>query len=205
MIRERSKTKPTTYKDKMTLDNIFHFVCKFYYVEPDFVKSKTRKREAKDYRHIFFYIVRKYFHHSYSYAFIGSYFTQDHATVINGIKNVNNRMDTDKAFKDSIKRLCNEFEGLELHNLKNDLYRIPHNKYQEVRYEMQDSFRHANQMYYICLKHLQKFNRDIMEDRILEGFRRKRLDQDYWEAVKELNQVKMMVDKQVIKSQKPSK
>ena len=67
---------------------------------------------------------------------------------------------------------------------------IPANKYQKIKFEKNVAQTTANRMYYIAKKFLIDFNTHINEDRIIEGFRRKDLDNKYWEALKELEKVK---------------
>jgi hypothetical protein len=68
------------------------------------LRSKTRKREVMEARHIVKFLGRKYFK-SLSTADLGALFDHDHATVLNSIKVVNNLSETDKRIKTEIQEL----------------------------------------------------------------------------------------------------
>ena len=197
MIQQRKSqiTKPLyTYKDREVLEGIFNFMCHHYDLNPEFIKSKTRKQEARRYRQIFYYTAVRYFKGRLSLAFMGSYFRQDHSTVIHSVGVIEDLIDTEKAFKKHITEFHIEFEKTGLPKIRQDEFRIPINDYQKERFKALDAMRNANKMYYECLKHLEKFNRAIMEDRIIEGNTRKQLNQDYIGAKKRIMNIKMMMD-----------
>lgn len=193
--RKPQVTKPLyTYKDKEILEGIFNFMCHHYELNPDFIKSKTRKHEALRYRQLFYYTTIKYFKGRLPLSFIGSYFRQDHATVIHSRKVIETLMETEKIFNRNVKEFHREFEKTGLPKIRQDEFRIPINDYQKERFKALDAMRSANKMYYECLKHLEVFNRAIMEDRIIEGYTRKKLNQHYFDTKKRIMNIKMMMD-----------
>jgi hypothetical protein len=79
------------------LDIIEMAVCKAFFVEPEILHSKTRKREVVKARHTFYWLAKKYT--LLSLARIGLHFKQDHANVLQSIEQVDNMIDSkDKAF-----------------------------------------------------------------------------------------------------------
>ena len=93
-----------TSRNLRLLDYTTRIVCKYYNIEPDEMKSKTRKREICFPRQVAMYLLKK--HTNLSLASIGEYFNgKDHATVLHACRTVKNLMDCDKNVKDEVNRL----------------------------------------------------------------------------------------------------
>jgi chromosomal replication initiator protein len=83
---------------------IANYISRLYGVSIENLKSKSRDRKYVDPRHISMYFIKEY-HRSFSLKSIGEYFGgRDHSTVIHALENVSDLMDTDKQFKEKIKR-----------------------------------------------------------------------------------------------------
>jgi len=91
-----------------------------YKISPEVIFRPTRKTDTLFYRHIFFYLVksnRKYRNISYreirDYCFRNHNLEiQCHATLINGIKRVEERMSYDKDYKSSVDFLINTLRDI---------------------------------------------------------------------------------------------
>jgi len=90
-------------KDMTQLQELFNHICNVEGITPSEALKKTRKREIVQVRQKYFKIAQK--NNLGSSAKIGKVTGQDHATVIHGIKTVNNLIDVDKQFRESYKRL----------------------------------------------------------------------------------------------------
>ena len=82
-------------KIDLTGELLLSEVCKYKGCHIDLVKSKTKKREVVRTRWLFGNICRLYFP-KMSLSEIGSYFGQDHATILHGRKTYNNDRSLDK-------------------------------------------------------------------------------------------------------------
>ncbi len=69
------------------------------------IKDKCRKREIKEARQLFHYFAKKYT--TLSFATIASYTNNDHATVLNSIKVVNNLKETESVYMGKFQKLKN--------------------------------------------------------------------------------------------------
>jgi hypothetical protein len=95
--------------DKETLEGIFNVCCDYYNVDPQLVLKRSRKREFVQIRQMTMKLVKRRTITSLDKigSFLGNY---DHATVLHGIKTVNNLMNTNKVFRtqfNEIERLLN--------------------------------------------------------------------------------------------------
>ncbi len=88
----------------ISIEKIQKVVCEYFELSMDVLHSKSRKREIVQARQIAMYLAKNYTKNSLQN--IGSQIgKRDHATVLHACKTVNNLMDTDKAFKSSLKEL----------------------------------------------------------------------------------------------------
>lgn len=102
---------------KQTLKNIVHdietevgidfiqkIVSEHYGISPEEMKAKTRKKEIVIARQVAIYFSKEYTHHSLKS--IGFHFGgRDHSTVIHSVQSVNDMMEVDSKFKQSIEDL----------------------------------------------------------------------------------------------------
>lgn len=88
-------------KKEISVDYIQKVVCDYFNITPDQLHSKTRKREIVQARQIAMFFSKSLT--KSSLASIGSQIGgKDHATVLHACKTVNNLIDTDKRFKQTI-------------------------------------------------------------------------------------------------------
>lgn len=176
--------------NRKKLQLVFKLLCNHFGHEPDTVKQRSRKREMVVMRQIYYYFAKKYLSRI-TLTEIGGFLGYDHATVIHGYTTISGLMDTDKRFALQMSEADHYFRVEVLPKIDSvDPRNIPANKYQKIKFEKNVAQTTANRMYYIAKKFLIDFNTHINEDRIIEGFRRKDLDNKYWEALKELEKVK---------------
>src|SRR6056297_734687 len=91
-------------KKEISVDYIQKVVCDYFNISPDQLHSKTRKREIVQARQIAMFFSKSLT--KSSLASIGSQIGgKDHATVLHACKTVNNLIDTDKRFKQTIKNI----------------------------------------------------------------------------------------------------
>lgn len=105
-------------------ESLFSLIEQHYEISRDMLKSKSRKREVTDLRHIFLVLVKEFT--PYGLAKIGAIVNRDHATVVHSQKKVDRLLETDKEFRQQYEKLR---IGLEHHivrskNLKEDVRRI---------------------------------------------------------------------------------
>ncbi len=85
-------------------DYIIKLTCKYYNVEEDLMKKKTRKREICFPRQVAMYLIKN--STNLSLKVIGELFSgKDHATVLYAYRTVNNLMDSDKQVKLDVQKL----------------------------------------------------------------------------------------------------
>jgi len=95
---------PKYFKKNITLKYIKDEVCKYYEIGIDDLHEVTRKQEIVTPRQIAMYLCRRYT--KLSSGKIGKEIGgKDHATVLHGIKKINNLLDTDKSFKLELEQL----------------------------------------------------------------------------------------------------
>jgi len=91
-------------KKEISVDYIQKVVCDYFNITPDQLHSRTRKREIVQARQVAMYFSKSLT--KSSLASIGSQIGgKDHATVLHACKTVNNLIDTDKQFKQTIDNL----------------------------------------------------------------------------------------------------
>ncbi len=94
---------------KPTVEEIRRITCEYLGVSEDLVLGRGRKREIVQARHVGMYFSKQLTGHSL--ATIGRYFGgKDHSTVIHACRGVENHMETDPNFRDTLKRIRREIE-----------------------------------------------------------------------------------------------
>jgi chromosomal replication initiator protein len=89
---------------EVSIDYIQKVVCDYFELEMDTLKSKTRKRNVVQARQIAMYFAKSMTKSSLSS--IGAHCGgKDHATVLHACRTVNNLIETDKKFKQSVQEL----------------------------------------------------------------------------------------------------
>lgn len=85
-----------TYHTNIPLEVIEFVVCGYFWKPKGYLFKETRKRDVITKRHLFYYFARKYT--PLSLERIGEYkLKKNHATVLNGVKNIDGFIDVDKS------------------------------------------------------------------------------------------------------------
>lgn len=96
---------------------VFNMVCDYFKLNPDIVRSRTRKSEYVKARFWFWWLCRKNFHGNelMNLSFLGSILKRDHAAVINGVREVDKFLSFDKSYVRIADELQLEFDKLIRH------------------------------------------------------------------------------------------
>ncbi len=109
LIREALGELPDDAPPKPTVENIRRAACAYFGVAEDLVLGRGRNREIVQARHVGMYFSKKLSGHSL--ATIGRYFGgKDHSTVIHACRCVENLIETDPNFRETLKRIHREIE-----------------------------------------------------------------------------------------------
>ncbi len=96
-------------KATLTIEDIQHIVCEHMDVSEDQMRGKTRKREVVRARQIAMYFSKK--HTQHSLKDIGLHFGgRDHSTVIHANNTVDERMETNDQFRDTVEEIGRKIE-----------------------------------------------------------------------------------------------
>ena len=87
----------------ITPDNIIKEVCRYFRVEEDQIRGPSRSREILNARQIAMYLIRSMT--SLSLDETGKLFKRDHTTALNGITKIENRMNNDNNFAETVKAI----------------------------------------------------------------------------------------------------
>ena len=92
---------------ELSVDDIISHTAKFFSIRDNVIRSKSRKKEIVEARQVAMYLIRKIIGKTLSE--IGNHFGgKDHTTVINSIKKVEAKIDTNKEFEKNINHLTNK-------------------------------------------------------------------------------------------------
>lgn len=93
----------------LTIEEIQRIVCEYMNIDEDRVRGKTRKREVVRARQIAMYFCKKLTQHSLKT--IGLHFGgRDHSTVIHANNTVDDQMETDDQFKNTVEEIGRKLE-----------------------------------------------------------------------------------------------
>ncbi len=93
----------------LTIEDVQRIVCEHLDIAEDQVRGKTRKREVVRARQIAMYFVKK--HTQHSLKDIGLHFGgRDHSTVIHANNTVEEQMDTDDQFRNTVEKIGRKIE-----------------------------------------------------------------------------------------------
>lgn len=98
-----------TSRGKSYVEVVVNFIAGYYQVNPATLKQKTRLAEVVELRQITCYICRCFSGVNVSSSTIGRALGIDHATVLYGIRVVNNRMDVEKGYKENVEVIKQRF------------------------------------------------------------------------------------------------
>lgn len=82
---------------------ITEVVCEHYNLSRGAITCESREGRLVEARHIIFYLTKNIT--TAAVTKIGRLFRRNHGTVVNALKNVSNRMETERAFKDLVEAL----------------------------------------------------------------------------------------------------
>lgn len=182
----------TSANQSSLLDSTLDFVCLKRTHNPEDVKSKRRFREITTTRHIFFYLVRKYFNSSMPLSLVGSYLNRDHSTVIHGIECIEALKETDRRFAVELAMIEDEYLITTVEAIKRKTrYQLSPSEYIKMRLEVSFHTERANQMYYEALKLLTTVDKALLKDNVIEGFRKAEIEKVLLGAKVKLSQLKM--------------
>ncbi len=86
------------------IDYLQKYIADYFKVTPDSLRAKTRKKEIVIARQVAMFFAKEYTNHSLKV--IGYHFGgRDHSTVIHAINSVNDMIDTDKRFAESMREI----------------------------------------------------------------------------------------------------
>ncbi len=93
----------------LTIDQIQAVVCRYFNIDQDLVRAKTRKREVVQARQVGMYFSKQLTQHSLKT--IGLHFGgRDHSTVIHANRSINNQLETDANFRSMLESLQQQFD-----------------------------------------------------------------------------------------------
>ncbi|PSL02555.1 chromosomal replication initiator protein DnaA [Cecembia rubra] len=96
-------------ENEVGIDFIQKTVSEYFDIKMDDLKAKTRKKEIVTARQVAMYFSKEFTNHSLKS--IGYHFGgRDHSTVIHAVQTVNDLMDTDTAFRNSVNDLKKKFK-----------------------------------------------------------------------------------------------
>lgn len=87
----------------VTPEKIIEIVCDYFNLTHEALKGKCRSKELVHARHVIFYFIRR--HTSMTLKSTGQLFNRDHTTVIHGLENLNDIMDTEPVVKSEVEHL----------------------------------------------------------------------------------------------------
>lgn len=94
---------------EVNIDYIQKIVASFFNITLEMMKSKSRKRELVVARQVAMFFAKEYTNHSLKS--IGQHFGgRDHSTVIHAVQSVNDLMETDSKFKNSVNELTRKLK-----------------------------------------------------------------------------------------------
>ena len=93
---------------KKKIRSVETVVCRIRQIEPEDLKSQSRKKELKDTRFIIWYFLKKRYPWITSREASAYYNRKSHATVLSGVKKVYDRIETNRAFRTKIQIIDNE-------------------------------------------------------------------------------------------------
>ena len=91
-------------KAHLTIEQLQRITCEVLDIPEDLVRARTRKREVVQARQIAMYFAKQLTKHSLKT--IGLHFGgRDHSTVIHAVRSVDNQIDTDPSFRETVERV----------------------------------------------------------------------------------------------------
>ena len=104
----------------LSLKLIHVHVSDFFKVDMNFIFQNNRVRDVIEKRQIFYYLCRKYaprkaLREISNYCMLSGYKLPNHATILHGVKKVNNMIDTERFYASEILRIEQDLNSLTEH------------------------------------------------------------------------------------------
>ena len=96
-------------KSILTPEFVIEYCAKFYNVAPEKIYSTSQKKDITTIRQISFYLCKEVL--DISLQKIGQVCNRDHTTVLHGIKKIENMMNTDKVFCETVEMLVKDIKN----------------------------------------------------------------------------------------------
>ena len=84
-------------------EKVVNAVCEYFDITTKMLFGKSRERHICEPRHIAMYVIRK--HCKKGTIFIGNMFGRDHTSVCHACQVINNKLDTEPAFKQELQQV----------------------------------------------------------------------------------------------------
>ena len=125
-------------------------------------------------------------------SMVGAYLRRDHATIIHYRNFVDGQLSIDKRFRRAYDEHKKYFDRNVLPKV-NDINRsaAPKNELEKLKERIHELEASNNSMYYETMLFIEHINRHLQEDKLLEGFRRKKIDQKFLDVKQKLQQIKL--------------
>lgn len=107
VIQLELKMRPETATESQ-LHAMEDAVCKFYEIPMQAITGRSRIAQYVEARHVLCWLLQRLY--GCGPSEIGRRINRDHGTVINGLKSVKERMDTEKEFAGKVDRLLGAYE-----------------------------------------------------------------------------------------------
>ena len=111
LARDALKDLPNQRPKGLSIDQILEIVCEYLSIDPDMVRSKSRRSEIVQARHIAMYFCKEYSLRSTNRSIGLGVGGRNHSTVISAIKGVNDALDTDPRYKETVERIRQVIEA----------------------------------------------------------------------------------------------
>ncbi len=82
------------------LESILDVISEKSGMSVELLKSKTRRAEVVEVKYIFYYVCRKYY--PFTLAHIAEFFGSHHATVLHGVRQIENYISIDRFFEERV-------------------------------------------------------------------------------------------------------
>lgn len=94
-----------------SITDLIQDICAIYNISPEQLEMRTRRRDILEPRQLFHWALKnRIVRNSLTLTQIGQFTgRQDHATVLHSCKTVDNRIQTEREFREMVMKLCNGF------------------------------------------------------------------------------------------------
>lgn len=177
--------------DVKILSSVLEYISQESGIKEEELRKRSRITPLVSARFKFYYLCKKY-NPNLTLMTIGSFLKYDHASVIHGIRCIEDRISIDKPFKKDMENLCKKYLN-EVHPviLQKTTVKTHYNEIQSYKREVNRVTRQANKMYYEAMMLINKVSDEINNDNVIEGFRRGKLNNQFLDVRNKLKLLKM--------------